>query len=97
MVFSPDDSKAETITALCDTMVAMRWAFWERNGLFSREELDLDAERQKLFYSVEEYPPIDWEYESSCIYHPQTEPGDAFAHLDKLFPCKENAFLLQER
>ena len=78
MVFSPDDSKAETITALCDTMVAMRWAFWERNGLFSREELDLDAERQKLFYSVEEYPPIDWAYESSCIYHPHTEPEDVW-------------------
>ena len=97
MVVSQDDSKAEAITALWDTMTAMRWAFWERNGLFSREELDLDAERQKLFYSVEQYPPIDWAYESSCIYHPHTEPGNAFAHLDKLIPCKENAFLLQER
>lgn len=61
-----------------DDMAAMRWAFWERNGLFSREELDLDAERQKLFYSVEEYPPIDWAYESSCIYHPHTEPEDVW-------------------
>ncbi|MCI7574983.1 MAG: hypothetical protein MSS94_09690, partial [Clostridiales bacterium] len=73
------------------------WTFWERNGTFSRRELDMDAERKKLFYSVEEYPPIDWEYESSCIYHPYTDPEDAFAHLDKLIPCKENAFLLQER
>ena len=78
MVVSQDDSKAEAITALWDTMAAMRWAFWERNGLFSREELDLDAERQKLFYSVEEYPPIDWAYESSCIYHPHTEPEDVW-------------------
>ena len=78
MVVSPDDSQAEAITALRDTMAAMRWAFWERNGLFSREELDLDAQRQKLFYSVEEYPPIDWAYESSCIYHPHTEPEDVW-------------------
>ena len=97
MVVSPKDSKAEAIAALRDTMASMRWDFWERKGLFSREELDLDAERQNLFYSVEEYPPIDWEYESSCIYHPHTEPGEAFAHLDMLIPCKENVFLLQER
>lgn len=97
MVVPTEGSKAEAIAVLRDTMAAMRWAFWERNGLFSRAELDLDAEQKKLFYAVEEYPPIDWEYESSCIYHPQTEPGDVFAHLVKLLPCRENAFLLRER
>lgn len=97
MVVSPEDSKAEAIAALRDTMASMRWAFWERNGLFSRAELDLDAEQKKLFYAVKEYPPIDWEYESSCIYHPHTEPREAFAHLDRLIPRKENAFLLRER
>ena len=97
MVFSPEDNKVEAIAALRDTMAAMRWTFWERNGTFSRRELDMDAERKKLFYSVEEYPPIDWEYESFCIYHPYTGPEDAFAHLDKLIPCKENAFLLRRR
>lgn len=97
MVVSLEDSKAEAIAALRDTMAATRWAFWERNGLFSRAELDLDAEQKKLFYAVEEYPPIDWEYESSCIYYPHTEPQDAFAHLDRLIPRKENAFLLRER
>lgn len=96
MVFSPEDNKADAISALRDTLAAMRWAFWERNGLFSRAELDLDAEQKKLFYALEEYPPIDWEYESSCIYHPQTEPGDAVAHLDKLIPCWENAFLFRK-
>lgn len=97
MAVSSEDNKAEAIAALRDTMASMRWDFWERKGLFSRKELDLDAERQKLFYSVEEYSTIDWEYESSCIYHPHTEPQDAFAHLDKLSPCKENAFLLGKR
>ncbi|MGM9589225.1 MAG: lysophospholipid acyltransferase family protein [Faecousia sp.] len=97
MVVSPEDSKAEAITTLRDTMAAMRWAFWEQNGLFSRAELDLDAEQKKLFYAVEEYPPIDWEYESSCIYHPHTEPGEVFAHLDMLIPCRGNTFLLRNR
>ena len=70
MIFSAEDSKAEAITTLRDTMAAMRWEFWEQKGLFPRAELDLEVEQKKLFYSVEEYPPIDWEYERSCIYHP---------------------------
>lgn len=97
IIFSAGDDKAEAIIALRDTMATMRWKFWERNSIFHRVELDMDAERQKLHYSVEEYPPIDWDYESSCIYHPYTEPEDAFAHLDRLIPCRENAFLFRRR
>ena len=97
MVFAPEDSKAEAIIALRDTLATMRWEFWERNGTFSRASLDMDSERKKLFYSVEEYPPIDWEYESSCVYHPRTTPVEAFAHLDQLIPCWKNAFLLRNK
>lgn len=97
MVFAPEDSKAEAIIALRDTLATMRWEFWERNGTFSRASLDMDSERKKLFYSVEEYPPIVWEYESSCVYHPRTTPVDAFAHLDQLIPFQENAFLLRNK
>lgn len=97
MVFTPEDSKAETIIALRNTLATMRWEFLERNGTFSRASLDMDSERKKLFYSVEEYPPIDWEYESSCIYNPHSTPEDAFAHQDQLVPCRENAFLYRKR
>lgn len=90
MVFSPADNKADAISALRDTMATMRWDFWERNGTFSRKDLDMDAEGKKLFYSVEEYPPIDWEYESSCIYQPYTAPE---YHLK---PCEEIAFLFRK-
>ena len=97
LVFTAEVNKAEAIAVLRDTMATMRWEFWERNGIFNRAELDMDAERKKLFYSVEEYPPIDWDYENSCIYQPHTEPDMVFAHLDKLIPCKENAFLFRKR
>ena len=97
MVFTPEDSKAEAIIALRDTLATMCWEFLERNGTFSRAGLNMDVEQKKLFYSVEEYPPIDWEYESSCIYHPRTTPVEAFAHLDQLIPCRENAFLLRNK
>lgn len=91
MLFSPEDNNADAISALRDTLATMRWDFWERNDTFSRKKLDMDAERKKLFYSVEEYPPIDWEYESSCIYQPYTAPE---YHLK---PCKENAFLFRKQ
>lgn len=97
MVFAPEDSKAEAIVALRDTLATMRWDFWERNGTFSRASLDMDSERKKLFYSVEEYPPIDWEYESSCIYHFYTATEDVFDHVNQLSPRKENAFLFVRR
>ncbi len=66
-------TKAEAIAALRDTMATMRWEFLERKGLFCRAKLDLKVERKQLFYSVEEYPTIDWEYESSCIYRPHLQ------------------------
>ncbi len=94
MLFSAEDSKAEAITALRDAMATMRWELWERKGLFPRAELDLEAERKKLFYSVEEYPPIDWEYESSCIYHPYPQVETI---PPSLIPKRENAFLFRER
>lgn len=97
MTFSPEDSKAESIVTLRDTMATMRWEFGERNGTFSRAGLNMDAERKKLFYSIEEYPPINWEYESSCVYHPHTLPEEAFAHLNQLIPCRENGFLFRNK
>ena len=97
IIFTREESRLAAIEKLRDTMSAMRWEFWEQKGIFRRAGLDMDAERQKLFYSISEYPPIDWEYESSCIYHPFTENEDVFASLDKLVPCRENAFLLRDR
>lgn len=97
MVLSSEDNKADAISILGDTLSTTHWEFWERNGTFCRKDLNIDAEQKKLFYSVKEYPPIDWEYESFCMYHPHTEPEDAFAHLVKLIPSRENMFLFRQQ
>ena len=97
MSFLLEDDKSNAISTLRDTLATMRWMFWERKGVFSRRELNISTERQKQFYSVEEYPPIEWDYECSCIYHPYFEPKEAFAHLQQLIPNRENAFLFRER
>lgn len=96
ITFTSEENKEESISILRDTMATMRWEAWERNGIFSRAELDMELERQKLLYSVMEYPPIDWEYECSCIYHLYAEPAEVFDYLDKLIPHRENAFLFRK-
>ena len=68
LVFPPQADKAESIALLRDTMVSLRWTFWEQNGVFSRADLDVGAERQKLLLALEEYPTLDWAYEQSCIF-----------------------------
>ena len=66
-MFPPQTDKAEAIALLRDTMASLRWTFWEQNGVFSRADLDVGAERQKLLLALEEYPTLDWAYEQSCI------------------------------
>ena len=93
LVVSPENSKADAIVALRDTLATMRWEFWERNGTFSRADLDMDAERKKLCYSVEEFPTVDWEYESSCIFRPYL-----LAEIipPTLIPNRNNTFLFRK-
>lgn len=67
-MFPPQADKAEAIALLRDTMASLRWTFWEQNGVFSRADLDVGAERQKLLLALEEYPTLDCAYEQSCIF-----------------------------
>lgn len=85
------------IAALRDEMAALRWELWAQKPLYSREKMDMAQERNDLQASIREYPPIDWEYESSCIFKPDPAPETAFAHLQLLKPSRENAFLLRKR
>ena len=64
----PGGSSLGQGTLLRDTMASLRWTFWEQNGVFSRADLDVGAERQKLLLALEEYPTLDWAYEQSCIF-----------------------------
>lgn len=97
MVFEPSEDKLQAMIDLRDTMATMLWNHRERKSVFQRSTMDIEAECRNLKYSIQEYPPIDWEYEKSCIYHPYTEPEDVFEHLKMLSPNRENAFLLNKR
>lgn len=51
-------------------MASLRWEAWEHKGVFSRQELNLEMERTKLYQAVTDYPPLDWDYEQSIIFDP---------------------------
>lgn len=91
------ENKAEAIRDLRDTMATLRWDFMSEQEPLHRGETSAEQLQKEMYRVFDEYPPLDWAYESSCIYHPHTEPGEAFAYLDKLIPCEENAFLFRKR
>lgn len=92
---APDETadKADAIRDLRDTMATLRWDQWEKQGMLRRDEIDPEALRKDIFAALEEYPPLDWEYEKTIIFRPYTSPKDVFSHLEDLIPCRENAFL----
>lgn len=91
-------SKQQGIATLRDAMATLRWDFLSRNQA-NRAKLDIEKERNALFQVVCDYPPLDWKYEESCIYHiPRTaNHEEAFVHLNAIGPTRQNAFLLNKR
>lgn len=87
---------------LCDKLSTIRWELMEAMPIAKRADLPIgtDAERywknyidslmaEVKFYDYEE------ELHTKFVNKTITEPSDAFAHLDKLILCKENAFLFR--
>ncbi len=53
-----------------DEAMSMRWEFMGKQSVLSRGEYDVELLREEMYRVIEEYPPLDWEYESSCIFQP---------------------------
>ncbi len=56
------------IRLLRDEMATDRYELWEQKGVCSRKDMNIEEEREKMLYPVEEYPPLDWEYEQEIIF-----------------------------
>lgn len=68
------EDKAEAICHLRDTLATMRWDFFERQPILHRKEVCTGRLQKEMYCVIDEYPPLDWEYESSCIYNPYSSP-----------------------
>lgn len=91
-------SKQQGIDILRDAMSTLRWDFISRNQV-NRAKLDLERERNTIFQAVRDYPPLDWNYEESCIYclPKLVNHNEVFAHLNNIRPTLQNAFLFNKR
>lgn len=64
------ENRSEAIRTLRDTLASLRWELMCTQPLLHRSEICPDDLRKEMFRVLEEYPPLDWAYESSCIYDP---------------------------
>lgn len=96
-----DDSisgKSRAIEDLRDALASLKYEIWE-TAPAKRAEIAADAWEQYTEARFREWPYFSLDYIAGLIYKPKgvTAPRDAFAHLDRLIPSRENAFLLRKR
>ena len=91
-------SKAQGIECLRNSLATLRWDAISNNKE-TRESICIEEEQKELFQAVLDYPPLDWNYEKSCIYNlPNViDRKVAFSHLEHIKPNKNNAFLFDKR
>lgn len=60
--------KAKGIRLLRDELATLRWDLMCNNDVLHREQLDVMQLKSEVESAIDEYPPLDWEYETTCIY-----------------------------
>ncbi len=91
------DNKPEAIRNLRDTMATLRWDLMQDQSVLNRGNTSPEQLQEEMYRVIAEYPPLNWEYERSCIYHPYPSADSVFSHLKDLIPNRNNAFLLRVR
>jgi 1-acyl-sn-glycerol-3-phosphate acyltransferase len=91
-------SKEQGIECLRNSLASLRWEAISNNKE-NRAKISVEEQREELFKAVTDYPPLDWNYEKSCIYNlPNVvEYREAFEHLENIKPNKNNVFLYNKR
>ena len=64
------ENMATALELLRDRMAELRLLIWEQKGLENRSKINPNEERRKMFRAVDDYPPLDLEYEKSIIFDP---------------------------
>ena len=94
-IFGADlEDKAKGIEKLRDDMATLRWELMELNHVVDMDKTTPQDLKADVYKALDEYPPLDWEYESSCIYTPH-KPVDVLPKTVE--PCPKTAFLFNKR
>ena len=91
------EDKAAGIRDLRDKLAALRWEFWERDGVTSRADLDIDEARRKNSSIYTEYMPLSIADEQSAIFQPCPLRETVFPAEDRLRLNNETAFLFSKK
>lgn len=93
-------SSAEMRQTLRDSMATLKWEIWEQEGIQLRADIPEDYSEQFIQQFEQRIYPYDTlESVERARYHTKEdiEHREACAHIDRLLPCKENAFLLRKK
>lgn len=64
------EDKSEAICALRDAIATLRWDLMCSQSVQCRGEISPQQLKEEMYKVIDEYPPLSWEYESSCIFNP---------------------------
>jgi len=87
------ENKAEAIRSLRDNMAALRWELMCDQEILHRADVTQEQLQKEMYQVIDAYPPLNWEFERSCIYAPYP-PVEIVP--SNLIPRRENAFLFRK-
>ena len=87
------ENKAEAIRDLRDAMATLRWDLMRNQPILHRADITPEQLQKEMYRVIDDYPPLNWEYESSCIYDPYLQVKIV---PSSLIPKRENIFLFKK-
>ena len=87
------ENKAEAIRDLRDALATLRWDLMCNQLVLHRADITPEQLRKEMYRAIDDYPPLNWEYESACIYHPYPQVEIVPTGL---IPSRENTFLFRK-
>ena len=88
------ENKKDAIDRLRDEMATLQWDLMNALPAVKQEDIDRDKLKWDVMRAIEEYPPLDPEYERRCVFRPYK---DVDIIPPTLTPQMKNAFLFDKR
>lgn len=93
---SGNDGKQEKAEELSAAFSTLKWDIYEYLPLHHRADISPGEWKKTAQCVIDTYPKLDLAYERSVIRKIHTSPAEAFAHLEPLYPSRENGFLMRK-
>lgn len=93
------EDKSFAINSLRDVLATLKWEIWESVPKLSRDDIIGNEWDNYVAERFKEWPYFNDEYILDLIYKPKgvVTNEEAYVHVKKLVPKKENAFLFNKR